>query len=1247
MRVPYTGPMSDSPPAAPQQDGPARPKLGGGPALQLGPYILDSALAKGAMGEVWRGRHRTTGEPVAIKLLAPFGPDDAWAEASFQNEVRVAASLTHPGVVLLVDYGRVAASEAADGPADSPLRAGAPYLVMELVDGRPLHSFVGRLPWRELQDVLGQVLDALAHCHARGVLHRDLKPGNILLTRQLATAASPWQALLTDFGLARTLGQGPGPDQTVAGTPAYMAPEQLQGDWRAQGPWTDLYSFGCLAWTLTCGVPPFGRRRSFQEFQEAHLRLPPPQLDPMVAVPEEFEGLLLRLLAKSPSDRWSAAADVAAALAALPAPDRGPTLHPVEPPIRPRPLGEAQVELEFDELSSSAASLHSQVGELSTGAPRRAAGELSTRELLSLSDGDATGEDTVGMPPWLGSDPEGLHPHTAASVPATWRPRRASSVHRLLGWGISLYGLRTPPFIGRRSERNRLWETLRTTVATGGPSVVVLRGPAGCGKSRLAAWLGERAHEAASALVLHARHSRRGGPGTGLPAMLARHLQTHGLDRAGHRDHLRRRLDLRRTEEAELHAIAELLLPEAGDVGDEPALRFDEPGERLLLLQRTLSRIDRTTRRPPRPIVVWLDDVQWGLDAIELARHVATAGTISDEDAPLLMVLTVQEQGLAERPDERAALESLSALDHVHTVPVGTMEPASQRELVDALLGMSSDLAARLAERTRGNPLFAVQLVSDWVERGLLTPSSEGFRLADDSIIDIPDDMHEVWNSRIARLLESHGPTDEVALELGAALGDRVEFDEWRAACARSRARPSARLVDDMERLSLARADDHGWTFAHPMLRDSLERRAREQGRRARHHRTCATMLELQHPGTARPEVLERIARHLREAGDELDALDYLVRAAARHLAQGEPQRARSILDQRTEIVDRLGLPEGHLARAVGLPLVLQVHRELGQLDLGRAVGEQALVLASRHTWPHVHAYALLELGLIDHVQGRAAQAWQRLCAAEAEAGALGDRELGTRCLLDQGRILSERGQLDAAADAIVRARAGYTDLQQHYGVARADWLLARVAKQAGDLDETATRINAALEGFDSIGARAGVARCLNELGELARLRGDLIAAEQHYRDALSRMEATGSESAVVVRVNLGLILQEHDRPLEARPVLERALHAFSTSRRRAMMGVVQAALLPCAAAEQDWTEWDTRLLAARELLQTAAFVDLDVPRVLERAATRAAAAGEADRAADALLLARAQWASLDRPDQVARLDGNLRGRSR
>ena len=163
---------------------------------QVGPFELVASIGKGAMGQVWKARHRRDRAEVAIKFLSVSG--DEWALEAFRNEVRAAAGLAHPGIVRVLDHGVVTASDSA--AVEGGFEEGCPYLVMELIQGQPLYREVGRLSWDRLADLLLQLLDALAHSHARGVVHRDLKPGNVLLTWR-----DGLRAMLTDFGLSHAV----------------------------------------------------------------------------------------------------------------------------------------------------------------------------------------------------------------------------------------------------------------------------------------------------------------------------------------------------------------------------------------------------------------------------------------------------------------------------------------------------------------------------------------------------------------------------------------------------------------------------------------------------------------------------------------------------------------------------------------------------------------------------------------------------------------------------------------------------------------------------------------------------------------------------------------------------------------------------------------------------------------------------------------------------------------------------------
>jgi len=292
--------------------------------VALGPFDVWAPIGRGGTGVVFRGTHRDTGLLVAIKVL--HGPQHHPATSGrdpFRNEVQAVAALDHPGVIWVFDAGVVSA-EAAE-QSRRRLSEGAPWLAMEHAGGGTLAQWEPG-GWEDVQGLLSQLLAALGHAHARHVIHRDLKPSNVLLGT--AEDARPgWK--VTDFGLAAALGQTA--EQSVvsgiAGTAAYMAPEQIRAEWRAFGPWTDLYALGCVLHQVV------GTGRLFDTDREpallaAHLTCPAPALQPRFATPPGFVAWVATLLNKEPRDRFQSAAEAARALAALgsalsPAPSSG------------------------------------------------------------------------------------------------------------------------------------------------------------------------------------------------------------------------------------------------------------------------------------------------------------------------------------------------------------------------------------------------------------------------------------------------------------------------------------------------------------------------------------------------------------------------------------------------------------------------------------------------------------------------------------------------------------------------------------------------------------------------------------------------------------------------------------------------------------------------------------------------------------------------------------------------------------
>jgi hypothetical protein len=259
-----------------------------------GRYRLDRRIAAGGVGDVWRGTDVSLARPVAVKLLRAEYAQDPETLARFRAEARHAGSLSHPGIARVYDYGE-------DEPGSPP------YLVMELADGLSLAQVLANgplTPARSL-NVMAQTAAGLSAAHAAGLVHRDVKPANLLLTRS-------GEVKITDFGIAHAAGSAPlTRTGTLVGTPAYLAPERVAG---APGtPAADLYALGVVAYECLAGSPPFGGEPMV--VAAAHRDRPLPGLPP--GVPGEVAALVSELTEKVPSDRPQDAGEVARRAAAL------------------------------------------------------------------------------------------------------------------------------------------------------------------------------------------------------------------------------------------------------------------------------------------------------------------------------------------------------------------------------------------------------------------------------------------------------------------------------------------------------------------------------------------------------------------------------------------------------------------------------------------------------------------------------------------------------------------------------------------------------------------------------------------------------------------------------------------------------------------------------------------------------------------------------------------------------------------
>ena len=206
-------------------------------------YRLTARIAAGGMGEVWRGTDELLGRAVAVKLLSDRHAADEQFRARFRAEARYAASLSHPGIARVYDYGESAVGPAGNGrPGTSTA-----YLVMELVEGEPLSATLarGRMSTGAALDVVAQAASALAAAHEAGIVHRDVKPGNLLITPE-------GQVKITDFGIARAaLAAQLTQSGMVMGTAQYVSPEQATA--RPVTTATDIYSLGVVGYECLAG----------------------------------------------------------------------------------------------------------------------------------------------------------------------------------------------------------------------------------------------------------------------------------------------------------------------------------------------------------------------------------------------------------------------------------------------------------------------------------------------------------------------------------------------------------------------------------------------------------------------------------------------------------------------------------------------------------------------------------------------------------------------------------------------------------------------------------------------------------------------------------------------------------------------------------------------------------------------------------------------------------------------------------
>ncbi len=1030
-----------------------------------GRYQVRRELGRGGMGMVYLCRDLALDERVALKLFGKPGettrPEDAWW---FQEEARALAGLNHPAIVRARDFGA--------------LPDGTPYLVMDAAPGRSLHEWIylaqhdGLLPWPVIWSCTDQVLAGLAHSHARGVIHGDLKPSNVLL--EIPHDGEEARAYILDLGLAwlmqdridHRLDGSIEAEPTVrygAGTPGWMAPEQIRYATPHIGPATDLYALGCILFALVSNREPYTGTN--EELLQQHRNAPIPEPGIPPTAPPEIAGFVKRLMAKRPWHRFTYAADARRAWRAF-KPEDSATSTPLP---------------------------------TSTRAKRDV---RSSRNAITLPEPFTQGESA--------------------------RPPPAAG----------LLALRPSPFVARAEERSRLL-TIAHQVADAFPDrqknpgarrLVLMTGEAGVGKSRLAEWLCEEVHERGLLTQLRARYRRIPAP---LDGVVGAVTQYYRLERADKDVAEKVLMNLWGVELSDddgttwVAATAEWLCPATGpNDAQKPGpsgkrFALDHPELRWLVMRRTLERI-----ASDRPILLWMDDI-----------HLAPPGTYENvtrllkesERLAVLVVATVRNEAVEAEPQNAERLAAMMTAVGGETISVPPLDAVHTHELLKETLPLDETAVTEAAARSKGNPLFALQLLHAWAMGGHLEMRDGLYHVPKTSLATRASTTADLWEERLIAVPEEFRKAALAAAALGGDIRRdvlRAEYEQLGIDAARAIAvlkRAQILLGSGTERLR----------WPHALLQEHLLTQLFSRPDAAQIFHAAADALGHHPAGQTRRIVRHRVVNLIR-ANDVNAAADLLHGFIAANWGRSRETAATlrdlALLDGRLE-----GRPAAvqHLWRGEAL-------RHAGRLEDARREAEAARQMFQEQGDRRSEATCLRLLGHIASDQAAPALGRRLVSRGLAIFEDLGDDHGAAQCEVTLGEIDFLMGDHARARQVITSAASRFARVGDRLGYAQSLVVQVFTEQAAGGQASTRNTILTARREFEAIGYRLGMAQCDLTLahtdhrdGQWDRAREVAMAARQSFRDlANPRGEAGCERILAMVAIDQDMIdlAEEHAR---------------------------------------------------------------------------------------------------------------------
>lgn len=951
-------------------------------------YLPVRLVGEGATGAVYEVEDRHQGGRVALKAIRANLAVHARFRARFAHEVALSARVSHPRIVPVLDHGA--------------LSDGRPFVVLALADQGSLDDRLKTgLPLREALRLVDQALDALAYLHARGYLHQDLKPGNLLLHADGARS-SLWVA---DLGVADSLASLAIDRRGISGTPVWMAPEQLGARSQELGPWTDLYAVGLVLLAMLGGLPPEelearnpGELLSRRNHLQVRLR---PELPPALG------EVLRNLLDPEPRQRYDRAADVRRALRDAVG-GLSPELRVSELPRQTVPASRTTFP---DEILPE--------GQAPIIAPR-------ARDRVSIR--------------WNRVPPDPMPAPVPPEPPPDPRVRTS----------LGLLGLRELPMVGRQEQRQRLWSLATAVARSSAPQVALVIGAAGAGKTRLVESVSEALDQHGYMEVVTLRYHLPPGDFDGYRGAVRELLAPWNETRS-------------QTEERLVRWLAREWQQSSAAVAGEAASLTRwcgslREGEAPVHAAAGLSYLYRTLDAR-----AWRSGAALVLDDAHLAQAAGDGLAICEAllrrtvgQRPVFAMATLSAEALASNPALAAQVDDLVALGAVR-IDVPPLPTDEVRYLLADACRLEPGLAAAIAPRCFGSPSFAVLLLRDLATRGALSlqpdatfglpPRRSGAEI-------VPGDIEGLAERRMDGALSAATDPDaaEEALMVLALAGQEPPTLVVRAAC------PPGGL-DALLATGLVR--QRGWqlVFEHTEVQRAAWRLAERSPATPELHRRLAEAWA----GLARrtgTDVDLPLGLHRLHADQPTEALGPLLRAARKALFEGRPAAALDAAHFAAVAADRLdGSYERYEARCLQTEALLELERT----DDAITLITQTRKLPRLADRDNAHLQVLLARAAIH--KGSLEQAWKLLEMAEACYTLLRDRPGQAETAQGFGRLYRLRGEQDEAVrryQQVMDLRPG--DLRAEVE-ARKEIIECCIALgQAGGLETEVQRMNLAAQ---------------------------------------------------------------------------------------------------------------------------------------------------------------------------------------